>query len=332
MRTGKIIILSILIVLLALAIGVFLWIQNNRKTNSVTPFIFEIQENERIDSIAKRLQEAGVIKDARFFRFYLRYTHTDKSIQAGYYLVPETSNLNELITVFQEGKAKVVKYTIPEGYTIRRIAKKLAEERLVDEQKFIELATHHGDQFSFPYLDQIKEGNLEGFLFPETYFVANPTEASIIQQMLDQFAQVMESSVLPKWKNQPRSLREIITLSSIVEREAQVEEERPIIASVFLNRLQNGWKLEACSTVEYVIQKAGYVLTLEELQVDSPYNTYRYTGLPYGPICNPGLHSILAVLEPANTDYFFFAAKGDGSHAFATTLAEHNRNVAKYIP
>jgi len=332
MKTGKYL-LSILILFLVIGgIGIYHWINENQKTNPTIPFVFEIQEEEAVESVSNRLQKAGVIKNARFFRYYLRYTKTDKTIQAGYYLVPETKNLDELIKVFQEGKAKMVKYTIPEGYTIRRIAKKLAEEGMVDELAFIDLASKRGTQFTFPYLDQIKDGNLEGFLFPETYFIANPTEETIIQQMLDQFSLVMEQSILPKWNNQKWALRDVIILSSIVEREAQVDQERPIIASVFLNRIQAGWKLEACSTVEYVIQKEGYVLTLDELQVDSPYNTYKYIGLPAGPICNPGLDSILATLAPAKTGYFFFAAKGDGSHAFAVTLDEHNRNVAQYIP
>ncbi|MDD4663278.1 MAG: endolytic transglycosylase MltG [Caldisericia bacterium] len=332
MKTGKYIIATLILFLVIAGAGISLWITENQTTNPTMPFVFEIQEEETVESISNRLQEAGVIKNARFFRYYLRYTKKDKTIQAGYYLIPETKDLDELVKVFQEGKAKMVKYTIPEGYTIRRIAKKLAEEGLVDEATFIDLASKRGTQFTFPYLDQIKDGNLEGFLFPETYFIANPTEETIIQQMLDQFSLVMEQSILPKWSHQKWTLREIIILSSIVEREAQADQERPIIASVFLNRIQAGWKLEACSTVEYVIQKEGYVLTLDELQVDSPYNTYKYIGLPAGPICNPGLDSILATLAPAKTDYFFFAAKGDGSHAFAATLEEHNRNVAKYIP
>lgn len=332
MKTGKYIIATLILLLIIAGVGVSLWITENQTTNPIIPFVFNIQEEESVESISNRLQEAGVIKNARFFKYYLRYTKQDKTIQAGYYLIPETKDLDELIKVFQEGKAKMVKYTIPEGYTIRRIAKKLAEEGLVDEIAFIDLASKRGTQFTFPYLDQIKDGNLEGFLFPETYFIANPTEETIIQQMLDQFSLVMEQSILPKWNNQKRTLREIIILSSIVEREAQADLERPIIASVFLNRIQAGWKLEACSTVEYVVQKEGYVLTLDELQIDSPYNTYKYSGLPAGPICNPGLDSILATLAPAKTDYFFFAAKGDGSHAFAATLEEHNRNVAKYIP
>lgn len=312
------------------------WFLANKRLQVVEPFVLEIKEGESIDSITKRLQGEGIVKSASFFRYYLRYTKQDKLVQAGFYLISQQADhlltLDDLIKILQEGKAKMVKYTIPEGYTIRRIAKKLAEEGLVEEQKFIDLASQQGTQFSFPYRDQIKNENLEGFLFPETYFIANPTEETIIQQMLDQFALVMEESILPKWNDQSWSLRDIIILSSIVEREAQVDHERPVIASVFLNRIKEGWKLEACSTVEYVIQKEGYVLTLEELKVDSPYNTYKYPGLPAGPICNPGLGSILASLAPAKTDYFFFAAKGDGSHAFAKTLDEHNRNVSQYIP
>lgn len=308
----------------------------NTRLKTVEPFVLEIKEGESIDSITKKLQETGIVKSADFFRYYLQYTKQDKSIQAGYYMISQQAdhleNLDDLIKILQEGKAKLTKYMIPEGFSIRKIAKKLSEEGLVNEQRFIELATKNGGGFTFPYLDQVKDGNLEGFLFPDTYLISQPTEEKIIQQMLDQFVDQMSSHIQVKLSKQPLSLREVIILASIVEREAQKDEERPIVASVFLNRIKAGWKLEACSTVEYVVLKEAYVLSLEELQVDSPYNTYKYAGLPIGPISNPGLQSILAVLEPADTKYFFFAAKGDGYHAFASTLEEHNRNVAKYIP
>lgn len=312
------------------------WIITNKQLKTVEPFVLEIKEGESIESIAKRLQETGMVVNAGFFKYYLQYTKQDKLIQAGYYMISQQEdhlkNLDDLITILQEGKAKLTKYMIPEGYTIRKIAKKLSEEGLVNEQRFIELATRNGGTFTFPYLDQVKDGNLEGFLFPDTYFISNPTEEKIIQQMLDQFSDQISKHLQEKLPKQSLSLREVIILASIVEREAQKDEERPVIASVFLNRLHDGWKLEACSTVEYVVLKEAYVLSLDELQVDSPYNTYKYAGLPIGPISNPGLQSILAVLEPAKTKYFFFAAKGDGTHAFAVTLEEHNRNVAKYIP
>lgn len=331
-RPVKIILPVVLVLLLGAGLGFYSWVADNQLTNSVEPFVFEIQKNESMESVSQRLQESGVIKNARFFRYFLRYTNTDKTIQAGYYLVPKITNLEELVKVFQEGKEKLVKYMVPEGYTIRKIARKLSEEGLVNEEQFIKLATKNGREFEFPYMDQVKDGNLEGFLFPDTYFISDPTEEKIIQQMLDQFNNQIASFMEEKLPKQPFSLREVVILASIVEREAQKDEERPVVASVFLNRLQAGWKLEACSTVEYVVLKEAYVLSLEELQIDSPYNTYKYAGLPYGPIANPGLDSIIAVLEPASTKYFFFAAKGDGSHAFAATLEEHNRNVAKYIP
>ena len=308
----------------------------NTRLKTVEPFVLEIKEGESIDSITKKLQETGIVKSADFFRYYLRYTKQDKSIQAGYYMISQQAdhleNLDDLIKILQEGKAKLTKYMIPEGFSIRKIAKKLSEEGLVNEERFIELATKNGGGFTFPYLDQVKDGNLEGFLFPDTYLISQPTEEKIIQQMLDQFTYVMQQSIQPKLTSQKRTLREIITLSSIVEMESQMPEERPIIASVFFNRLRDGWTLDADTTVEYVVEKEGYVLTREELKVDSPYNTYKYAGLPYGPISNPGLDTILAVLSPADTQYYFFVAKGDGYHAFASTLEEHNRNVAKYIP
>lgn len=303
---------------------------------SITPesdkfYEFTIEENESLDAISKKLKDIGVIKDPLMFKLYLKVNKSDKEIKAGEYHIENIKDINSLISILEKGQEKLVKYTIPEGYDIERIAEKLSELNLVDKDEFLDLAMRRGNEFDFKFSSEVKSGNLEGFLFPDTYLISEPDAKKIILQMLSEFETVFDEKMIARAKELNMSVKDVITLASIVEREAQLDEERPIIASVFLNRLKAGWKLEACSTVEYVVKKAAPVLTLSDLQVDSPYNTYKYDGLPPTPICSPGKASIVAVLYPADTQYFYFVSKGDGSHAFSKTFAEHQKNIEKYL-
>lgn len=298
---------------------------------------FIIRENESIREVASELQKQGVIRNAKIFILFLRAFKLDTSIKAGDYQIEPVKSMRQLIAYLQKGQDKLVKYTIPEDYRIQKIAQKLAKEGLVNEQRFIELATKKGASFDFEYKDQVKDGNLEGFLFPNTYLINNPTEEKIIEQMLGEFEKEVNAEVLKDLSKTKLTLKQIITLASIIEKEAQVKSEQPIISSVFYNRMAIDMPLQSCATVEFALYQQGifkdsYVLSLEELETISPYNTYKHLGLPPGPICNPGIGAIKAALNPTKTDFYYFAAKGDGSHAFGRTLAEHNANVEKYIP
>jgi UPF0755 protein len=206
----------------------------------------------------------------------------------------------------------------------------------------LELVRSGGD-FDHDFLADRPEGvtSLEGFLFPDTYeFPSDATARDVIARMLDTFGQRFTPELREQARAQGLTVYQAVTLASIVEREAVLPEERPIIASVFLNRLRAGMHLNADPTVQYALgyQGEGHgwwkrPLLLEDLEVDSPYNTYRHVGLPPGPICNPGLAALEAVVNPADTRYLYFVANdvaGDGSHVFAETLEEHNANIAKY--
>jgi len=303
---------------------------------SITPesekvYEFTIEENESLDSISKKLNDIHLIKDPIMFKLYLKANKSDEKIKAGEYRIENIKDISSLISILEKGQEKLIKYTIPEGYTIEKIAEKLSDLNLVDKDEFLDLALTRGNEFDFKFSFEVKGGNLEGFLFPDTYLISEPNAKKIILQMLSEFETVFDEKMIERTKELNMSVKDVITLASIVEREAKLDEERPIIASVFLNRLRAGWKLEACSTVEYVVKKAAPVLTLSDLQIDSPYNTYKYSGLPPTPICSPGRASIVAVLYPADTQYFYFVSKGDGSHAFSETFSEHQRNVEKYL-
>lgn len=303
---------------------------------SLTPdsnktYEFKIEENESLDSISKKLKGIQLIKDPLMFRLYLKIINADRKIKAGEYNLKGIKNVEELISILESGQEKLIKYTIPEGYTIEQIAEKLSKLNLVDKDEFLNLSQKRGNEFEFKFSSEVSNGNLEGFLFPDTYLISEPNAEKIILQMLNGFETIFDEKMLLKAKELNMSIREVVTLASIVEREAKLDEERPIVASVFLNRLKAGWRLEACSTVEYVVKKAAPVLSLSDLQVDSPYNTYRYSGLPPTPICNPGKASIIAVLYHADTQYFYFVSKGDGSHEFSKTFSEHQKNIDKYL-
>lgn len=292
---------------------------------------FEIKKGENLDDIGKILKDAQIIKDPFMFKLYLKINGKDTEIKAGEYKVEKIKSIEELIAILEKGQEKLIKYTIPEGYNVEQIALKLSELGIVDREEFIDLASKRGKEFNFMFSDEINDGNLEGFLFPDTYFISEPKASKIIQQMLGGFEKMFDDNMINKAKSNNMSIKDVVTLASIVEKEAKLDSERPIIASIFLNRLTNGWKIESCATVEYIVKKNADVLSLEDLEIDSPYNTYKYSGLPPGPICNPGKKSIIAAIYPSDTQYFYFVSKGDGSHAFSKTYKEHEENIRKYL-
>lgn len=333
---GKKVLIAFLLVACILSLSLIAYVDYNLKTIQQKAVDFVISENESLQSVAKELEQLGVIRNAALFVRYLSFKKLDKTIKAGEYHLEPVQNVQQLIAKLQLGQDKLVEYTIPEDFRIQQIARKLAGQGMVNEERFIELATKQGAKFSFVYADQVKGGNLEGFLFPNTYLIANPTEEKIIKQMLSEFENQVTQELLKDINHTKLTLHQIITLASVIEKEAQIASDQPIISSVFYNRLADGMPLQSCATVEFALYQQGifkddYVLSLEELKTDSPYNTYQHPGLPPGPICNPGIGAIKAALYPAKTDYYYFAAKGDGSHAFGRTLDEHNRNVEKYI-
>ena len=233
-----------------------------------------------------------------------------------------------------------VRITIPEGYNIKQIAQLLYEKKLIKStDEFIDLTNKL--KFDYLFLDEIKrnENKLEGYLFPDTYeFDKKITEKEIIQRMLDNFNEKFIPIFYKKSKELKMTVDQIITLASIIEREAKINSDRKIVSSVFYNRLNNKNKslklLQSCATIQYIIfNKEGKVkdkLTEKDTKIDNLYNTYLYQGLPPGPIASPGILSIEAALYPENTNYLYFVAKGDGSHAFSKTLNEHNAAKNKY--
>lgn len=290
-----------------------------------SPILVQIRPGMSAREVADELYRLGLIRDKGYFLGVARALGSDTQLKAGTYTVTPGESLFALLRDFSQGNVLQVRVTIPEGYSLREIARTLAAYGLVDEERFLRL--------TFGEYPAAVAGHalptLEGYLFPDTYFFTlDMTEEQIIDAMLTRFEEV----ALPHIERSSAGLtpHEVVTLASIVEREAKVAEERPIIASVYLNRLRTGMPLQADPTVIYALGEPVDRLLYSHLRVDSPYNTYRYAGLPPGPIASPGLASILAVLRPADTEYLYFVARGDGTHVFSHTYAEHERAVSQY--
>ena len=291
--------------------------------------------------IATLLHRQGLIRDPLAFRILARLEGRDGQLRAGVYRLSPGMPARAILDKLARGEILTARFTIPEGWTVDQVVDHLVAEGLVEEaalRRALEQAAA-----AWPYLPRDEDARaalrepLEGYLFPDTYRVpvdehgrADP--ALLVRVMLDRFRQVVGPEEEAQARRLGLSVHQVVTLASIVEREARVAEERPIIAAVYLNRLKRGMSLDADPTVLYALGRVSGRLTYADLRVDSPYNTYRYAGLPPGPIGAPGQAAIAAVLHPADVDYLYFVLRPDGSgrHQFARTLAEHNRNVRAY--
>lgn len=302
-----------------------------------------INKGENARSIGEKLQSAGVIRSATWFRLLAQAEGIENDLAAGTYTFAIDSDIQQVLDRIKVGLLQPqVLVTIPEGLRMEQIAQLLQDKGVVNADALLQLM-RNDPATNDPLLASRPDVSLEGYLFPDTYYFplkASPEE--VIGRMLADLDKRIDPDLQQAIKAEGLTIHEAITLASIVEREAQVPSERPIIASVFLNRLKQGMPLGADPTVQYAlatnpenVQKYGWWkqnLTVDDLKIASPYNTYVNAGLPPGPICNPGRDSIAAVAHPAQTDYLYFVAKNDGSgtHAFATTLAQQEANIQKY--
>ncbi len=307
-----------------------------------TPIAFTILPGELPRDVATRLQKQGLIRDADLFVDWVKYVRVGTKIQAGDYVLRRTMPMTELVEALQHGYARTITITIRPGWRMEEVADYLATLGLTkyNREQFLQLL--RTGKFDYAFLQDRPKGaptTLEGYLFPETYKVPFDTpNETLLTVILDTFNVRVDTKMRQKAASAKLTLQEVLTLASIIEREAVVAAERPVIASVYLNRIKKKMLLQSDPTAQYAI---GYQaatkqwwkspVTIEELTAaKSPYNTYLNPGLPPAPICNPSLASINAALEPAQTDYLFFYAKGDGSHAFAKTYEEHLANQQKF--
>ncbi len=308
-------------------------------SNDPTPQQFVVNPGESVSQIARNLQAAGLVRDGDLFRLYVRYYDLDVKINAGVFALRPNMNIPQIAQALQRGMAEEVQITIPEGKRLEEVAELLEQQLGISADEFTRLARR--TNYNYPFLKDLPaDASLEGFLFPDTYRLpTNPTALDVLLKMLDNYGQrvapLMEQADL-----QGRTPYQALTIASIVEREAVLPAERPLIASVYLNRLKIGMALQADPTTQYAL---GYQpdqqtwwkrgLTLEDLRYADPagYNTYVNPALPPGPIASPGLSSIQAVLAPAQTEYLYFVANcnQDGGHQFSLTFEEHQSKLCR---
>lgn len=278
--------------------------------------------------ILQTLQRDGVIADAKLARAYLVFTGEPK-IQAGQYRFRGPMTTAQVLRKLVKGDIVARTLTIVEGLTVEEIADQLARDGYGRREVFLDLMR---SPRLIADLDP-DAPDLEGYLFPETYsFAFGTPEKEIVETLVKTFRRRFERDVRPRLAQGPpgRTIRQVVTLASIVEKEAKAPQDRPLIAAVYQNRLARRIGLAADPTVIYALKRVGRYngnLRRDDLRMDSPYNTYRYAGLPPGPICSPGEASLAAAAAPADVPYLYFVSRNDGTHVFATTLAEHNRNV-----
>ena len=303
--------------------------------NDSTEILYEVKSGTNITAVANELEEYGYIKDAKALKKYA--ADNDKTnIKAGDYIINKSMTASDILQKFIDGdNYKGLKLIVPEGYEAIQIARKIEETGIGSADDFMRVVNDPGifiDKYEFLNDEDIK--TLEGYLFPKTYFFKEGTASEeIADKMLSQFDIVYKNAIVPNLDSTKFSVNEIVTLASIVEREAAIEDEMPLVASVFIKRLDIGMALQSCATVQYILGERKPILSSEDISIDSPYNKYIYKGLPETAIASPGEKAIMAVIEPADTEYLYFLAKNDGSgeQVYSETYEEHLLNKAKYL-
>jgi UPF0755 protein len=333
-RATKILAFIVMLLLLAGAGAAAAWVylgtrQPYRGYVASEQFV-EIRPGTGTRAIGDRLVTAGVVRDQVTFRVALWMSGQATRLKAGEYRFTDPATPAGVIDKIARGDVFVIPLTIPEGLTMREMSKIFEAKGFGPASTFVDAA--HDATLVRALAPEAHD--LEGYLFPDTYPLSRHTDAPrLVRLMADAFERALSPDLRAAALARGLSIHQVVTLASIVEKETANPDERPLIASVYENRLRIGMALQCDPTVIYALDQAGHYdgnLRRADLELNSPYNTYRHPGLPPGPIAAPGRASLDAVVHPADSDYLYFVSRNDGSHEFATTLAEHNRNVQKY--
>jgi UPF0755 protein len=310
------------------AAALLAWLAFGDRSLPAAPVSVEVPSGYGIGQIAAQLQDAGVVRSGLLFKYYARSRGIATHVNAAIYDFPPHESFEEIVSVLVAGGHPSVTWvTIPEGYSARQIAHRLEAQHLASAADFLDVVWHQS-----LLLDNTLTRGLEGYLYPDTYqFRRGATPDQIATQMTEQFRKKLPRD----WQSAARrlgyTLPQIVTLASIIENEAKVNSERPIMAGVYYNRLRIGMPLEVDATIEYALPQHKSVLHYSDLAIDSPYNTYTHTGLPPTPISNPGVRSIFAALHPAKTNYLYYVYAGNGHHHFSRTLEQQRAAEQRYL-
>ncbi|MBQ7501713.1 endolytic transglycosylase MltG [bacterium] len=288
--------------------------------------VFEVVSGSTCRSVAEELEKQKIIRSADVFTYIARRDNLGSAIKTGFFRIKPSMTPEEILNVFVNGEQATRKLTFPEGLTLKECAQIAAKAGICTYDDFMKITRHDGRKYG-----AIFPADMEGYFLPDTYIL--PWKCGAEELVAIAAARFEELAVPYHDGKSPLSLKDTVILASLVEREAQVPSERPIIAGVYINRLNDGMKLECDATVQFALGKQKEYLLYKDLEIDSPYNTYKITGLPAGPICSPGLESIKAACHPAKSPYYYYVrndVKGDGSHVFGRNFNEHQRNIRRY--
>lgn len=327
--------LAILVIILAIiGGGAWLWLRAQLTTPyrgfSEAEIFVELPQGMSVAGIADKLAEAGVVHDALTFRLAARLNELDRHLQAGEYRFADAAKPSDVAARLARGDVYKHPVTFPEGLTIHEMA------AIFDRSGLGTAADFEAAAANTALITDVDPdaASLEGYLFPDTYTLPRHTDAAgVVKAMVAGFWKAFDATLKSDASAQNMSARDVVTLASIIEKETASPAERPLVSAVYRNRLKIGMALQCDPTVIYglmLLRQWDGNIRKKDLDLDSPYNTYRHVGLPPGPIASPGRASLQAALHPAPVDYLYFVSRNDGTHVFAATLAEHNKNVARY--
>jgi UPF0755 protein len=329
------VVVLVLVLVLAIGAGVVasvVWgrLHEPYKGYAAAEQLVDIPQGSATSDIGRRLVESGVVRDLFIFRAAMWWTARSRSLKAGEYRFAQPMSASQVVDKLARGEVHARRITFPEGLTILDMAKIYEQRGFGPASEFVAAA---GNAALIRGVDP-QAPDLEGYLYPETYAIPRGTPASkLIALMVDRFHAAYTDDLQAQAQAQGLSARQVVTLASLVEKETAQDHERSLVAAVYRNRMKLGMGMQADPTVIYALQKAGRYdgnIRRADLQFDSPYNTYKYAGLPPGPIASPRRASLEAALAPADVPYIYFVSRNDGTHVFASTLAEHNRNVREF--
>lgn len=293
----------------------------------------QVREQMTAADIAAELHDEELIVSPTWFRFIVTATGQGQALKQGEYTIRSHMSLYEIISKLESGKSEAARLVIPEGYTARQIAKEVDRLGIISEADFLAAANRSDHLYAYMEGNRQVSVKTEGFLFPDTYFIHNSDTADdLVKMMLDNFDKHLTQEMKKGIADKGMSIYQFVTLASLVEKEAKFDDDRLLIASVFQNRLQAQMKLQSDASVSYATGTHKSAYDLDEIEYDSPYNTYLHAGLPPGPIGNPGEKSMESILKAPETSYMYFVADAQGHNYFAMTYEDHMKNVHQYMP
>lgn len=319
-------------IFLVVVVGAY-WVLNytgsNKDLATGSPYLITVEPGMTTADIANLLHKQKLVKTPEAFRLEAKFRGLERDLQAGRYEITAGMSNSEIVEVLSKGQVQRVRFTVPEGFTVVKTAKKIEAEGLGSAEKFIEAARNYTP---YPYMETSDPNVIyktEGFIFPSTYmFDIGMNEKDMLAMMVKEFNTQMNKENIPEEaEKQKMSIRDLVNMAALVEMEAVFKEEQPRIAGVFLCRLEIYMPIQSDTTIQYILGTQKEEITIADTRIQNPYNTYQNPGLPPGPISSPGMSAIKAVLNPEKTEYLYFVAEKDGHHRFTKTYAEHLKAI-----